>query len=148
MYNGRTIHSITDLPDHEKLIGFVYRVQNLITGQIYIGKKNFFTKRKKNLTKKELSTDKRRKTYKHVVKEGDWMTYWGSNDELNQDVLRQGEPFFRREMIALATSSKALSYLEVKYQFQYGVLENESYNGNLLGKFYKKDMEGIYGDRH
>jgi hypothetical protein len=145
LYQGKQISSYDDLPKVDGLVGFVYRITNLRSGQIYIGKKNFFSKRKKNLTKKELATitDKRLKKYKHVVKESDWMKYWGSNDDLQLDVVTHGETFFRREIIGLATSTKALSYLEVKYQFIYPVLEDESYNGNILGKFYKKDMSGI-----
>ena len=34
-----------------------------------------------------------------------------------------------------------MTYLELKYQIIYNVLENNSYNNNILGKFYRKDIE-------
>lgn len=143
-FHGKPVSSINDFPTPEKLLGFVYKITNLQTGQIYIGKKNFFSKRKKNLTKAEMPTDKRKKTYKHVVKESDWQTYYGSNKELVADVQALGETYFRREILQLACTSKHLNYLEVKFQFAHGVLENASYNGNILGKFYQKDVKSCY----
>lgn len=144
LFNGKPVHSIEDFPDHENLLGFIYKISNLRTGKIYIGKKNLLTKRKKNLTKAERSTDKRKKTWKHVIKESDWKTYYGSNQELNDDVTTYGESFFCREILALACTSKNLSYLEVKHQFAHAVLENESYNSNIMGKFFTKDIKSCY----
>ena len=39
-------------------------------------------------------------------------------------------------------NKKLLTYFECKYQFIYGVLENEEWiNNNILGKFFTKDFD-------
>jgi hypothetical protein len=141
LYNGNPVTSLDQLPDFEDLEGFCYKITNLKTGAIYIGKKNFQSKRKKSLPKKEISTDKRKKTYKIVVKESDWQSYYGSSKQLQEDIARIGKPFFKREILELAKTKKYLSYLELKHQFINNVLGTNSYNGNILGRFYPKDLE-------
>ena len=56
--------------------------------------------------------------------------------------LKDGfEHELKREIIAIATDKKHLTYLECKYQFMLGVLESRSYlNDNILGKFFDKDF--------
>lgn len=130
-----------ELPNPGALLGFVYKITNLKTGQIYIGKKNFLFKRKKTLLKKEISSDKRKKTYRTVVTESDWKTYYGSNTLLQKDVVELGEQFFYREILELSCSAKYLNYLELKYHILNDVLNTNSYNGNIAGKYYARDME-------
>jgi hypothetical protein len=140
-YQGFPIQQLEDLPDHPSLFGFCYRITNLATGGFYIGKKQFHSSRKKKLTKKETVADKRRKSYKIVSSESDWMNYWGSNEELRSDVKQLGSNCFRREIIALARSKKYLSYLEIKHQFEHDVLAAAAYNKNILGRFFPRDIE-------
>lgn len=140
-YNGTVIRCADDLPGHRELMGFCYKITNLKTGAIYIGKKHFFSSLRKKLGKKEVSTDRRKKTYRVVVKESDWMNYWGSNLELKEDIRQQGIALFKREILALARSKKYLGYLEAKYQFQYDVLSGKTYNRNILGRFFSTDIE-------
>jgi hypothetical protein len=130
-YKDSPVSSIEDLPNHEVLIGFCYRITNLQTGAIYIGKKNFSSTRKKKLAKRDLSA---------VTKESDWRDYYGSSKQIQEDVAKLGESSFHREIIALACSKKHLSYLELKHQFINDVLSINSYNGNILGRFYPRDL--------
>lgn len=127
------------IPD-SNAIGFVYKITNLDNGKIYIGKKNFFSKRNVKLGKKELAarTDKRKSKKKVVIKEMKWQTYVGSNKELTEDI--KSGATIKKEILCLAYSKQQLTYLETKYQFQYNVLEIDSYNGNILGKFYRKGI--------
>jgi hypothetical protein len=140
-YQHSVVRCLQDLPDHEDLFGFCYKITNLRTGSIYIGKKQFYSARKKKLAKKERDADKRKKLYKIEVKESDWMDYWGSNKELQEDIRQSGTLHFKREILALAFSKKYLSYLEIKYQFQFDVLGQNTYNKNILGRFYPRDIE-------
>jgi len=82
-------------------------------------------------------------SYKQIIKESDWQTYWGSNKILTN--LLENEPIenFKREILTLATSKKLLTYEETKAQFIYEVLENPNnfFNDNILGKFFTKDFE-------
>ena len=141
LYNSTPIRSIVDLPNPDLLFGFIYKITNNTTGSIYIGKKQFYSKRKRQLPKKELSADKRKKRYQQVTKESNWLTYWSSSRELQEDVTQLGEQAFTREIIDLACSPKYLSYLELKYLMLYDVLTISSYNGNIAGKYYIRDMQ-------
>lgn len=138
---AREISSIDDIDNHENLIGFVYKITNLKNGKIYIGKKNFYHSRKARISKKEKSETKTRKTFKYMIKESDWLKYYGSCKELKDDLKKIGEEYFKREILELCCTKKYLSYCELKYQIQYDVLKQNSYNGNILGRYYPKDIE-------
>lgn len=124
----------------ENAVGFVY-VMNYIgdDGQMYsyIGKKNFFSRRKKKFGKKKLAamTDKRAKKYEIVVKP-DYKNYFSSNAELKQ-AYKDGRLIYRT-ILKICFSKAELTYQETKYQFKHEVLERDEYlNGNILGRFYK-----------
>jgi serine/threonine protein kinase len=141
-YNGEEITDIYQLPSGT--FGFVYRVFNKNTGKAYIGKKVLYHSTKKKLTKKELAEIEgqgRRPSYRLVVKESDWKSYWGSNKTLLEE-LKTNPDDFERSIIQLATNKKQLTYFETKYLFIYSVLEKseEFYNDNILGKFFTKDL--------
>lgn len=140
-YQGEKVTTIESLPNSEDLFGFIYRITNMKTGQIYIGKKQFYSKRKKSLAKKDLSTDKRKKTYTHVVKESDWLTYWSSSDRLKTDMKELGESYFKREILQLSCSLKYLTWLEIEYQIKNNVLYTDSYNDNIMSRYFRKDMD-------
>lgn len=140
-YAYTPVQAIEELPDYDKLFGFCYKITNLKTGAFYIGKKQFHNRRRKKLTLKEKKTS--RKHYKQVVKESDWKDYWGSNEDLQKDVAELGPAYFKREILALAHSPKYLSYLEAKYQFYYDVLAVPTYNKNILGKFFPRDISKL-----
>jgi len=144
-YKNEEMSSLEDFPDNT--FGFVYRVVHIPTGKTYIGKKVLKFTRKAKLTKKDLALYEgqpgRKPSYKQVVKESDWKTYWGSNKALLE--LMKNEPIenFKRNIIALGETKKHLTYLETKYLFVYEVLEKpeEFFNDNILGKFFTKDLD-------
>ena len=87
-------------------VGFVYLIENCITGKKYIGKKLFkFTRTKKVKGKK-----------RKVVKESDWKSYYGSNKKLLEDVQEHGKENFKRKILRLCKTRGTASYYEVKYQ--------------------------------
>ena len=145
LYKGEEMTSIEDFSP--STFGFVYRVIHIPSGKTYIGKKVLKFTRKAKLTKKDLAlyegTKGRKPSYKQVVKESDWKTYWGSNKVLLN--LLENEPIenFKREILTLAPTKKLLTYEETKALFVYSVLENphEYFNDNILGKFFTKDFE-------
>ena len=77
-------------------------------------------------------------TFKRVLKESDWKTYYGSHafiKDANDDDLE-------RKILQVAYNKKELTYLECKYQFILEVLETPKYlNDNILGKFYDRDFK-------
>jgi hypothetical protein len=138
IYDKETITDISQVP--QGAIGFIYLLTNIETGKFYIGKKNLYTERTKHLGKKELEarSDKRQSKKKKVIKESDWLNYNSSNELINKEI-EQGE-LFSKEIIEFCYNKKQLTYYEVYYQFKYDVLRENSYNSNIQGKFFKKDL--------
>jgi len=129
----------TDKMIPEGAIGFVYEMEAIIDGKSvrYVGKKNFFSVRKKRFGKKALAemTDKRTKKYIMITKPS-YQNYYSSNKVL-QDAHKAGIPI-KRYMVKICFSKTELTYEETKYQFKREVLEKEEFlNGNILGRFYK-----------
>lgn len=135
----------TDLSQFpEGTYGFVYLITNKANGRIYVGKKVLRNKTSKNLTKKEIAEwakPGRVPKKKKEVKESNWKDYWGSNKELQEDVKKIGPEGFERRILQFCNASKQLTYFETLWQLQYDVLRTNSYNQNVLGKFFRKDLE-------
>ena len=128
-YNGEVF---TDVP--KEMEGFVYMITNLTNNKKYIGKKHFWTRQKD------------RKTGRRKTLESDWKNYFGSCDELNQDVKTLGKEHFLREILYLCPHKKSMSYYETYEQFKRNVLLSEEYyNTNIGGTFYMSESERIYG---
>jgi hypothetical protein len=124
----------------EGAVGFIYEMEAIIDGKPvrYVGKKNFFSTRKKKFGKKALAamTDKRVKKYTLVTKP-DYEKYYSSNEVLKK-AHKEGVPI-KRFMIRICYTKTELTYQETKYQFVREVLEKEEYlNANILGRFYKQ----------
>jgi hypothetical protein len=139
--NSRSIKSLEDFP--ESCIGFIYIIKNQTTGKIYIGKKSLYSNTNKKLTKKEIAEQTgpgRKPTKKLVTKESNWKVYMGSSKELLADIKEIGEDIYERNILHFCFSKKQLTYYEINYQMKYNVLEVDSYNDNILGKFYRKDL--------
>ncbi len=145
LYKGEEMTSLEDFPP--STFGFIYRVTHIPSGKAYIGKKFVKFTRKAKLTKKDLALyegEKGRKpSFKKIVKESDWKTYYGSHKEILALIKEGKQEDFKREILTLATSKKLLTYEETKAQFIYEVLENPNnfFNDNILGKFFTKDFE-------
>ena len=121
----------TDVP--KGMEGFVYMITNLTNNKKYIGKKHFWTRQKD------------RKTGRRKTKESDWINYWGSCDELKEDVRALGKDKFSRKILYLCPHKKSMSYYETYEQFIRNVLMSEEYyNTNIEGKFFSSEVENIY----
>ena len=127
-YNGKEY-----LSAEKGIEGFVYIITNDTNNKKYIGKKSFWTRRK----------DK--KTGRRKTKESDWKKYFGSCDELKDDVKLLGEDKFKREILYLCPHKKSMSYYETYEQFKRNVLMNdEYYNTNIEGRFFVSEKNNIY----
>ena len=142
LYNNEVVETIEDIPVNT--FGFIYITTHTPSGMAYIGKKSLYHNVKRKLTKKELAEQTgrgRKSTTETIQKESDWKTYYGSEDFIKQRIKEKKQDEFKREIIHFVENKKMLTYFECKYQFIYGVLENENYlNSNILGKFYSKDF--------
>ena len=117
----------------KEMEGFVYLITNLTNNKKYIGKKHFWTRQKD------------RKTGRRKTKESDWQKYFGSCDELKEDIKNLGEDKFRREILYLCPHKKSMSFYETMEQFKRDVIFKEDYyNTNIEGKFFSSERENIY----
>jgi len=102
---------------------FVYLITNKTNDKKYVGKKLA----KFKTTKPPL---KGKKNKRRGTKESDWREYWGSSDNLKEDVLALGEDKFTREILYFCPSRGVASYIEAREQFERKVLlSDEYYNG-------------------
>lgn len=142
LHEEKEITEISQFP--EGAVGFVYFITNLESEKFYIGKKALFMNQSKFLTKKEVLEWKkpgRIPKKRKVRKESDWKSYYGSNKLIKEDVKSLGEEKFQRNILKFCFNKKQMSYWEQYYQFEYNVLFREdSYNDNIAGKFYRKDV--------
>ena len=115
----------------EDCVGFVYLITNLVTGRKYIGKKLAkFSKTTYKVVKLKNGNKKRKKIKSKI--DSDWLTYYGSNDELNKDIQTLGQENFKREILYYCTSKAQCSYIEAREQFRHQVLESDAYyNGQI-----------------
>jgi hypothetical protein len=115
----------------EDCVGFVYLITNTVSGRKYIGKKLAkFSKTTYKVVKLKNGTKKKKKIRSKI--DSDWLTYYGSNDELNKDVQTLGIENFKREILYYCTSKAQCSYIEAREQFRHQVLESDAYyNGQI-----------------
>jgi hypothetical protein len=110
IYKGKVAKTPEDLDPNT--IGFIYKITNSTNGRIYIGKK-------------------------YINKGKRWETYYGSSDDLKQDIADIGVNRFQREILLCCDTNIRMTYYEVHYQCLYSVLTTNSYNKSILGKFFK-----------
>lgn len=123
------------LSDHiEDYFGFVYRITNLQTNRQYLGRKYFWSFRKPK--------GKSRK----VKAESDWKKYYGSSDELKEDIKKLGKSVFKREILSIHKTKGWVNFEETRQLFIHNVLSEslndgtpKYYNSNILGRYMRKD---------
>jgi hypothetical protein len=139
-----TVLEYTELSQFPEFIhGFVYVITNKTNGKFYVGKKILRNNLSKKLTKKEISEwskPGRVPKKKKEVKESNWKDYWGSNKQLLEDAKLLGKENFERKILQFCRSSKQLTYFEMLWQIHYNVLCENSYNDQILGKFFRRDV--------
>ena len=130
MYKGRpfTTEKIKDS------YGFLYLIENTLTGRKYIGRKYFVQKRKPKGGKRR------------VTSESDWKKYYGSNDQLKSDVKEFGKEHFTRKILSVHETVGKTNYAETEALFKNNVLRAKLkdgtamfYNDNILGRYYRRN---------
>ena len=119
-YQGKIVE---ELP--EDCEAFVYLITNTTNDRKYVGKK--LAKFKKTRPPLKGRINKRRSKV-----ESDWRDYWGSSDQLQEDVNQIGEDKFTREILYYCPSRGVASYLEAREQFERRVLEHDEYYNGII----------------
>ena len=119
-----------DIPP--EYVGFVYRITDTETGEMYIGQKRF---RKT----KTLPITKTRKRRKKTLVESDWRTYHSSSEVIKEKVAQGHSDRYRREILRFGYSKGDLNYLEMFWQVQLNVLFKDNYlNGIINARIHIK----------
>jgi hypothetical protein len=132
LYNDKVFES-EDIKDY---FGFCYLLTDLENGKQYIGRKYFYSIRKKKGIRKK------------VRSESDWKSYYSSSKKVKQMVLESGHNRFKREILSLYLKKGQVNYNETKLLFQHNVLEavDENgeklyYNDNIMNRYFSTIME-------
>jgi hypothetical protein len=67
-------------------------------------------------------------------------SYVTGKGETARNLITEGENKFKREILMFCHNKKHLSYCELEVQVKNDCLRVDSYNGTILGKWYKKDL--------
>ena len=134
---------VEELP--EDCVGFVYIITNSISGRKYIGKKLAkFAKTSYKVVKLKNGTKKKKRVRSKI--DSDWLTYYGSNEELNKDVAALGADQFTREIMYYCRSKAECSYIEAREQFTHKVLESQDYyNGQISVRVHGSHIKKLNG---
>ena len=139
-YQGTTVETLP-----EDCVGFVYLITNRVSGRKYIGKKLAkFSKTTYRVVKLKNGNKKKKRIRSKI--DSDWLTYYGSNEELNRDVAALGAENFTREILFYCKSKAECSYIEAREQFTHRVLEStEYYNGQISVRVHGSHIKKLNG---
>ena len=129
LYQGSNFTS----DDIDDFFGFVYCITNNTNGRMYIGRKYFW--------KFRTPRGKKRK----VKSESDWKKYYGSSEELKEEIQQLGRHNFSRVMLSLHKTAGKTNFEETRQLFVNGVLTEslgdgtpKYYNSNILSRYFRK----------
>jgi hypothetical protein len=130
LYEGQPFAS----DDIDDKFGFVYCITNNTNGRQYIGRKYFW----------KFRTPKGKK--RKVKSESDWKNYYGSSEELKEEIKQLGRCNFSRVMLSLHKTVGKTNFEETRQLFLKGVLTEslsdgtpKYYNSNILSRYFRKD---------
>ena len=120
-----------NLPDdYSGIFGFCYLIKNnhpdAVNGKrFYIGKKQCL----KRVKRKPLKNKTRNRI---TYKDNDVEKYWGSSNELLQDIEKYGIEHFSREVIELCDSKFHMTWMELKWQMACNVLFDDRFYNQII----------------
>lgn len=110
-----------ELDKTPKAFGFVYLITETSTGKLYIGQKQFFSKKTKQINGKK----------KSIKVESDWKTYFSSSEYI-KECVKNNNTGFKREIIAITSGKGQSNYIEAKLQMDFRVLENADFLNGII----------------
>lgn len=120
---------LLNIPDG--VYGFVYELENKLTGDRYIGRKYFY------------SVSGRGK--KAVKRESNWKGYWSSSNVIKTQINDYGKLAFKRTILSLCYTARDTNEEEVHLQWFFNVLHAKKADGsyayindNISGKYFRR----------
>ena len=114
--------------DPEQWFGFIYCIENTVTSQFYIGKKQFYHGGKK-----------KSRTY---GKEMSWRTYEGSSTKVKSDIKKYGKDHFNFNIVDMYKTKGGLYYAEAYLQMLSECM-TETLSDNATPRFYNRQIAAI-----
>ena len=111
--------------------GFVYQITNLISNKKYVGRKYFYSTRRKPLTAKQKREGRKRRT--KVTTESNWRTYMGSCVPLLNDIKELGKENFKFEILIYGETKGQVNFLEETVHHKFNVLIDSNYYNDSIG---------------
>lgn len=131
VYNGNEIHGHEDL--YPKCSDFVYLI-TYTTGQLYIGKKNIRSVRKRPPLKGK-------KRNRRLLINHPFVGYVGSHEMCKILQVKT------KEILYQCSTKKAATYLETALLFHYNAVFDPKYlNKNISGVHYDNSLDGLLED--
>lgn len=126
------LYEETAFDDPSEYFGFVYIIENTENNKKYIGKKQLYFKKYKKVKGK-------RKGY---LVESDWRDYWGSSENLKEEIEKVGSDKFIRKIIKLCKTKSECTYWESKMIFEYDALlkPEEFYNEWVMCRVRRNNL--------
>ena len=126
LYESKEVTDISQIP--LEVVGFIYVIQNALTGEYYIGKKSLYSSR----TLPPLKGSRRKRK---VTKESDWKTYQSSSKIVKEWVSP------KKAILKYCYSKKELTYEEIRaLMCNYAMEDPKCVNENISGKFFKGEF--------
>ena len=126
-----------DAEEAANYFGCVYLITNTTNNRKYIGRKCFTAASRKTVKGK----------VKKIRKDSDWLTYYGSSDELKADIERLGKDKFTREIVKLVKTRGELNYWETKYIIDAeAILRSSYYNAWFSAKIHSGHVKSLWID--
>lgn len=120
--------------DPKKVYSFVYEIEDLDTGRLYIGKKVMFFKGFKMVKKKR----------KRILTESNWRDYYGSSDVLQEEIKKRGKDRFKRTILHFCPNKAAANYLEAMEQFRRNaILDDKYYNEQIRVRVSRNQLKAL-----
>ena len=103
---------LPEIIDKDKHFAIVYLITNTITGLKYVGKKQLWSK----VSRPPLKGYKRKRI---EYKVSDFETYYGSSEQLKEDLKTYGKENFKREVLDVVSCKWEAAYVELLFQLQH-----------------------------
>lgn len=117
--------------------GFTYYVENIITGEKYIGRKYFDSIRRKRV--------KNRKNRKVVRNDSGWRSYTTSSEYVNANIEKYGKDKHFFVILAVYDTRGQTNFAEMELLFKNDVLASDEWLNATIGKYRAPVVNKIQG---